>query len=207
MPDPLGGFAYTWPFLAGALLAYLVGSIPVGLVLTRIAGLGDIRDIGSGNIGATNVLRTGNKTLAALTLLLDVAKGVVPVLAGARFGPDMAVIAAGAAVIGHIFPVWLRFRGGKGVATGVGAVFVLSWPVGLVCLATWLALVAATRYVSLGSTAAAIAAPIAAYWLADAQRAAVMILIAALIVMRHHANIRRLLKGEETKIGLGGKDG
>ena len=207
MPDPLGGFAYTWPFLAGALLAYLVGSIPVGLVLTRIAGLGDIRDIGSGNIGATNVLRTGNKTLAALTLLLDVAKGVVPVLAGARFGPDMAVIAAGAAVIGHIFPVWLRFRGGKGVATGVGAVFVLSWPVGLVCLATWLALVAATRYVSLGSTAASIAAPIAAYWLADAQRAEVMILIAALIVMRHHANIRRLLKGEETKIGLGGKDG
>ena len=207
MPDPLGGFAYTWPFLAGALLAYLVGSIPIGLVLTRIAGLGDIRDIGSGNIGATNVLRTGNKTLAALTLLLDVAKGAVPVLVGARFGPDMAVVAAGAVVIGHMFPLWLRFRGGKGVATGVGAVFVLSWPVGLICMATWLVLVAATRYVSLGSTAAAIAAPVAAYWLADPQRTEVMILIAALIVIRHQANIRRLLRGEESRISLGGKDG
>src|ERR671932_455417 len=116
MPAPLGGFAYTWPFLAGAVIAYLLGSIPWGLVLTQVAGLGDIRKIGSGNIGATNVLRTGRKGLAALTLLLDALKGVVAVLIGNMFGPDMAIIAAAFVVLGHLFPVWLGFKGGKGVA-------------------------------------------------------------------------------------------
>src|SRR5215831_8374663 len=129
MPSPLGGFAYTWPFLAGALIAYLLGSIPFGLVLTRLAGYGDIRRIGSGNIGATNVLRTGSKGLAALTLLLDLAKGSAATAMGAVWGQEAALFAAVAVVLGHMFPVWLRFRGGKGVATALGVLIVLAWPV------------------------------------------------------------------------------
>src|SRR5690242_14775467 len=115
MPHPLGDLSLTWPFLAGGIIAYLLGSIPFGLVLTRLAGYGDIRAIGSGNIGATNVLRTGNKTLAALTVVLDGAKGAVAVWAATQFGPDMAVIAGAAVFLGHLFPVWLGFRGGKGI--------------------------------------------------------------------------------------------
>jgi len=190
-----------WPLCAGALIAYLLGSIPFGLVLTRLAGLGDVRQIGSGSIGATNVLRTGNKPLAALTLLLDGGKGAAAVLIARSLGPDMAVVAGAAAVIGHLFPVWLRFRGGKGVATGLGVWLALAWPVGLAACATWLAVAALARYSSLASLVAIAAAPLYALYFADAQRAQLGLLLAILIILRHHENIRRLLTGREPKIG------
>jgi glycerol-3-phosphate acyltransferase PlsY len=201
MIHPLGDFAYVWPFYAGALLAYLIGSIPFGLILTRLAGLGDLRRIGSGNIGATNVLRTGNKPLAALTLLLDGGKGAVAVLAGRSLGPDMAVVAAGAVVIGHMFPIWLRFRGGKGVATALGVWLALAWPVGVAACATWLVIAALTRYSALAGLVALVAAPFYALYLADVQRFQLGVLLAVLVVLRHHANIRRLVTGREPKIG------
>jgi glycerol-3-phosphate acyltransferase PlsY len=186
MPEPMGDFSYTWPFYAGALLGYLLGSIPFGLILTRLAGLGDIRQIGSGNIGATNVLRTGNKALAALTLVLDGGKGAAAVLIGNHFGPDMAVIAGAAALLGHVFPVWLRFKGGKGVATALGVLLGIAFPAGALACATWLALAAAPVYV---------------WWLGDVQRAELALFIAVLVWLRHAANIRRLIRGEEPKIG------
>jgi glycerol-3-phosphate acyltransferase PlsY len=190
-----------WPLCAGALIAYLLGSIPFGLVLTRLAGLGDVRQIGSGSIGATNVLRTGNKKLAALTLLLDGGKGAAAVLIARSLGPDMAVVAGAAAVIGHLFPIWLRFRGGKGVATGLGVWLALAWPVGLAACATWLAVAALARYSSLASLVAIAAAPLYALYFADVQRAQLGLLLAILIILRHHENIRRLLTGREPKIG------
>ncbi len=206
MPDPLGGFAYTWPLFAAALVAYLMGSIPFGLLITRIAGLGDLRQIGSGNIGATNVLRTGNKGLAALTLLLDAGKGVLPVAVAARyFGPDMAVIAAAGAVLGHMFPVWLKFRGGKAVATTLGVLTAIAWPVGVACCATWLAIAALFRISSLAGIVTFAAAPFYAWWLADPQRTELAAFLAVLVILRHHANIRRLLKGEEPQIGQRGE--
>lgn len=204
MPEPLGGIAYTWPLFAGGAIAYLLGSIPFGLLLSRLAGLGDIRRIGSGNIGATNVLRTGRRGLAAATLLLDAAKGAVAVLIAQHFGPDMAAIAAAAAVIGHMFPVWLRFRGGKGVATGLGALLALAWPVGVLACLVWLAVAALFRYSSLAALAAFLASPALAWFLADPQRAELALFIAVLVFLRHHANIRRLIRGEESKIRLGG---
>ncbi len=178
------------PYVVAALLAYLIGSIPFGLVLTRIAGYGDIRSIGSGNIGATNVLRTGNKKLAALTLLFDIGKGVVAVLVGQYFGPDFALVAAAGVVLGHLFPVWLGFKGGKGVATAGGVILALAWPVGLCAAAVWLALAFAFRYSSLAALCAAASAPIAA-WLvtADPQRTALIACIALLVIARHHTNI------------------
>jgi glycerol-3-phosphate acyltransferase PlsY len=133
IPDP----GYAWPLVIAAAVGYLLGSIPFGLILTRLAGLGDIRRIGSGNIGATNVLRTGNKGLAALTLFLDGAKGALAAVLGAQFGPDTAWFASLGAVLGHVFPVWLRFRGGKGVATAMGVLLGAAWPVGLLTGATW----------------------------------------------------------------------
>jgi len=204
MPDPMGDFAYTWPFYAGFALAYLLGSIPFGLVLTRIAGLGDIRAIGSGNIGATNVLRTGRKGLAAATLLLDGAKGAVAVLVAARFGPDMAVLAAAGVILGHCFPVWLKFKGGKGVATTLGAWLALSWPVGLIACAVWLAVAAVFRYSSLAAMLAIAAAPLAAWRIDGPQFAELGVFIAVLVWIRHHENIRRLLRGEEGRISFGG---
>lgn len=203
MPGLLGDFSYTWPFYAGLVLAYLVGSIPFGLVLTRLAGLGDIRRVGSGNIGATNVLRTGNKPLALAVLLLDGGKGAAAVVLAWRFGPDMAVFAAAGAVLGHCFPVWLRFRGGKGVATTLGVLLALDLVVGAVACAAWAAAAFLFRISSLAALLAMVAAPVAAHVLSLPAVRDVAVLIAVLVIVRHHANIRRLLKGEEPRIGKG----
>jgi len=203
MPGLLGGPAYTWPYYAAAVVGYLLGSIPFGLLLTRAAGLGDIRQIGSGNIGATNVLRTGNKALAAATLLLDAAKGAAAVLIAGHWGPDMAIFAGGGAIIGHLFPVWLGFRGGKGVATALGILLALAWPVGLIVCAVWLAAALLFRYSSLAALLAAAAAPVAAWVLESRQIAAMALFLAVLVWLRHHANIRRLLTGQEPRIGKG----
>jgi acyl phosphate:glycerol-3-phosphate acyltransferase len=201
MPEPLGGFGYLWPYWAAAIGGYLVGSIPFGLLLTRLAGLGDIRSIGSGNIGATNVLRTGRKGLAAATLLLDGAKGALAVLLAGRYGPDMAVLAGGGAVIGHVAPVWLGFKGGKGVATALGVLLALSWPVGVLAMATWLAVAALARISSLAALVALAASPVYAWFLADPQRAQLAAFLAIVVWLRHHENIRRILKGDEPRIG------
>jgi glycerol-3-phosphate acyltransferase PlsY len=187
--------------IIAAIGAYLVGSIPFGLVLTRLAGLGDLRKIGSGNIGATNVLRTGNKGLAAATLLLDGGKGAAAVLIARAWGADLALVAAGAVVLGHLFPVWLKFNGGKGVATGLGVWLALAWPVGVAACATWLAVAALTRYSSLAALVAIGLTPLYAVATADMARAQVGLLLALLIILRHHENIRRLVTGREPKIG------
>jgi len=200
MPDPMD----TWPLLAGFALAYLLGSIPFGLVLTRLAGLGDIRSIGSGNIGATNVLRTGNKKLAAATLILDGAKGAVAVLIARQFAPDLVVLAAAGAILGHCFPVWLKFKGGKGVATTIGTWLALSWPVGLIVCALWLAVAAVFRYSSLAALVALALAPLAAWRLDGPLYAELGVFIAVLVWIRHHENIRRLLRGQEGRISFGG---
>ncbi len=191
-----------WPFLAGAVLAYLLGSIPFGLVLTKATGAGDIRKVGSGNIGATNVLRTGRKGLAAATLLLDGGKGAAAALLGFHYGgPDMAAIAALFAVIGHVFPVWLKFRGGKGVATALGILLGLSWMAGLAACLTWLAVAALFRYSSLAALGALAAAPFYAWHLGSPQQGQMMALVFVLSLWTHRENIRRLLNGTESKIG------
>ncbi len=203
MPDPLGDFSYTWPFYAAALIGYFLGSIPFGLILTRLARLGDIRQLGSGNIGATNVLRTGRKGLAAATLMLDGGKGAAAVLLGGLYGPDITVLAAGGALIGHCFPVWLKFRGGKGVAPALGIYLALAPPVGALACLSWLAVVALFRTASLASLAAMVLAPVYAFFLATPQQFELAAVIAVITVARHHANIRRLVKGEEPRIGAG----
>ncbi len=188
-----------------AVIGYLLGSIPFGIVLTRILGLGNLREIGSGNIGATNVLRTGNKAAAAATLILDGAKGAVAVLlARTMVGPDAAQLAGLMAFIGHCFPVWLRFRGGKGVATFLGLILALAWPVGLACCATWLAAARLSRISSVGALAAAFSSPIWAGLLGATQIIALAILLTAIVFYRHKENIARLRMGTEPRIG-GGK--
>jgi glycerol-3-phosphate acyltransferase PlsY len=209
MPGFFGTFQYAWPWLLGvAVAAYFIGSIPFGLILTEIAGFGDVRKIGSGNIGATNVLRTGNKALAAATLLLDGGKGAAAVLvAWHLYGPEAAIVAGGAALLGHMFPVWLRFRGGKGVATGLGVLLAIAWPVGLIACGVWLLTAVVLRYSSLAALLALAASPIAAWFLADRQVAGLALFLAVLVWLRHRENIGRLLKGEESKIRLGGSKG
>jgi glycerol-3-phosphate acyltransferase PlsY len=200
MIDPLGGPAYWVPFIIGFVVAYLIGSVPFGLILTRLAGAGDVRKIGSGNIGATNVLRTGRKGLALATLALDLLKGALPVwLAYHYLGPDMAVVAGLGAVLGHCFPVWLKFRGGKGVATAAGVVVALTPTVAAMAIGVFLLVVLATRYVSLGSMLGALAAAPGAYFMAYAQAAELYALLALIIVLKHAGNIRRLLQGSEAK--------
>jgi glycerol-3-phosphate acyltransferase PlsY len=185
-----------------AIGSYLIGSIPFGLILTRMAGLGDIRAIGSGNIGATNVLRTGRRGLAAGTLLLDAAKGALAVqatgfLAGAQWIPLAAIMV----VVGHCFPVWLRFRGGKGVATGLGALLALDWRVGILACVAWLLVFAATRISSAGALAAFAVAPVAAAFIAPGGWWVAPLVLGFLVWSRHHANIGRLLAGTEPKAG------
>ncbi|MBC7431144.1 MAG: glycerol-3-phosphate 1-O-acyltransferase PlsY [Rubritepida sp.] len=191
-------------FVFAALLGALLGSIPFGLLLTRAAGLGDVRAIGSGSIGATNVLRTGNRTLAAATLLLDAAKGLVAVwLAGWLFGPGPDVVAGVAAVIGHCFPPWIGFRGGKGVATAAGAVLALAWPVILIAGVVWLVVVRVWRISSLGALSALAAAVIVSVPLTPGPVGMGVLAIAALVAWRHQANIERLVAGTEPRIGEG----
>ncbi len=185
-----------------ALLGYVVGSIPFGLLLTKAAGMGDVRQIGSGNIGATNVLRTGNKGLAAATLVLDLVKGLAPVaIAGQLWGEVAMAFAAGAAVLGHCFPVWLGFKGGKGVATNAGVAFGLAWPLGLAYAFIWLSVLAIFRVSSLAGMAAVVAAAAAAPLFGYPQFFPVLAAIALLIIYLHRANITRLMKGEEPRIG------
>lgn len=188
--------------IAGLLIGYLLGSVPFGLLLTRAAGLGDIRRIGSGNIGATNVLRTGNPALAAATLLLDGGKGAVAVLALRAYAGDPAALWAGfGAVLGHLFPSWLGFRGGKGVATGLGVLLAAAWPVGAVACATWLAIALILRFSSLAALAAYAMSVLAAAFLATRPVAVLAFLVAVLVFLRHAGNIRRLLDGTEPHIG------
>lgn len=202
MPDPMGDLSYTWPFIAAVVLGYLLGSVPFGLVLTKLGGYGDIRQIGSGSIGATNVLRTGSKRLAALTVLLDGGKGAAAFWIAGILGPDMAVLVAGGAFLGHLFPVWLRFRGGKGVATALGILIAAAWPAAVLAFLTWLAVAAIFRFSSLAALVASTVAPLYVWNFADLQRSELAAVMAILIFIRHHANIRRLIKGEESKIKL-----
>lgn len=226
MPDPIN-WALTWPYLATALaVGYGLGAIPFGLILTRLAGMGDIRAIGSGNIGATNVLRTGNKGLAAATLALDALKGTAAVWLGSLFGPDLAVTAGFGAFLGHLFPVWLKFRGGKGVATFLGVLLGLYWPAFVGFALVWLAVAVTFRYSSLAALVAASLVPIALLALGhngfsraylasfDAilplpggslwQMGVVSLVMAVMLIAKHHENIRRLLAGTESRIGAKG---
>ena len=204
MPDPLGDISYTWPLLLGFVLAYLIGSVPFGLILTRAAGLGDVRRTGSGNIGATNVLRTGHRGAAAATLLLDAGKGALAVAVAWRFGPGMAALAAVGAVLGHVAPVWLGFRGGKGVATAIGVHLVHAWPLGMAVAGLWVATALLFRFSSLASVAAFAASPAIAWMIGGTAAVEVAGPIAALVLLRHIGNIRRLLRGQESRIGGGG---
>jgi glycerol-3-phosphate acyltransferase PlsY len=183
------------------LLGYAFGSVPFGLLLARAAGKGDIRSIGSGNIGATNVLRTGSKGLAAAVLVFDLAKGLVAVLLAWRLFPEVAGFAALGAVLGHCFPVWLKFRGGKGVATTAGVCFGLWWPVGLAYAVVWLGLLAITRISSLSGMSAAVAAPVAAAALGRFEMVPVLAAIAVVVLYLHRDNIARLRAGTEPRIG------
>jgi glycerol-3-phosphate acyltransferase PlsY len=189
-------------WLSAAVGGYLLGSIPFGLVLTRLAGLGDIREVGSGNIGATNVLRTGRKDLALATLVLDAGKaGMAAALFGILLNPIAGLIAGAAAFAGHCFPVWLKFKGGKGVATFVGAILVVHWPTALVLITVWLVTAAIFRMSSLGALIAALSAPIAAAAFGRFDVAIMTSALAVLIYWLHRANIARILTGEEPRIG------
>jgi glycerol-3-phosphate acyltransferase PlsY len=189
--------------IIAALVGYLLGSIPWGVILTRMAGYDDVRRIGSGNIGATNVLRTGSKALALSTLLLDLAKGAAAVELGALLSREAALAAAAAVILGHMFPVWLGFRGGKGIATGFGVLLALAWPVALLAFLLWLAIALLFHYSSLAALVAALASAPLALLFADRGSALVIAGIALLVILRHHSNVRRLIAGNESRISLG----
>lgn len=184
-----------------ALLGLACGSIPFGLLLTRAAGLGDVRQIGSGSIGATNVLRTGNKGLAAATVLLDAAKGAVPTLVAAHFWPGTEGLVAVAAVAGHCFTPWLKFKGGKGFATAAGVLGALAWPAMLACAAIWAVTLAASRISSVSSLTTVAAAPLVAWALGYSPAVVPLLAIAAIVFVQHRANIGRLMRGEEPRVG------
>lgn len=203
MPDIISSFQI---LALVAIGAYLLGSVPFGMVIARAMGLGNLREIGSGNIGATNVLRTGNKGAAAATLIFDAGKGAVAVLvARALVGEDAAQIAGLAAFLGHLFPVWLGFRGGKGVATFLGILLALYWPIGLIACATWLLFVLLFSISSVGALAAAWLAPGWMYLMGQKEMLLLGAVLCTLIYIRHAANIKRILAGTEPKIGRKGK--
>ena len=206
MIDPIS-WAFSWPYILSALVVgYLLGSIPFGLLLTRMAGSDDIRRIGSGNIGATNVLRTGNRGLAALTLVLDGGKGALVVILGGQFGPDIAIVAGAGSFIGHVWPVWLMFRGGKGVATALGILLALSPIAGVLTCLVWLIAAFVFRYSSLAALLALASAPAWLWWLADQQQAEFAVALAVIVWFRHWQNIRRLVKGHESRIRLSSEE-
>lgn len=192
--------------IACAAFAYLCGSIPFGLIFARAAGHGDIRDIGSGNIGATNVLRTGSKALALATLACDIVKGFLPVLIAWHFGADTATAAAIGAPLGHIFPAWLGFKGGKGVATAGGALLAYAWPVAVAAIIAWLVMALVFRYSSLAAITAAIVAPLYA-WIArpEGVEPLAILFISLIVIWRHRTNLSRLMRGEEDRIAVGKK--
>ena len=187
--------------VSALLIGYLLGSIPFGLLLTRLTGAGDLRAIGSGNIGATNVLRTGRKGIAAATLLLDIGKGAAAVLIAGALLPGGAVLAAIGAFFGHLYPIWLRFRGGKGVATLMGIALALNPICGLVFALSWIGTLAMTRISSLGGMAAAIALPVAAAGIGDFELVVLLLALSLMVIWKHRENIERLLAGTEPRIG------
>jgi len=204
MPDPIS-WSIALPYLITALVfGYLLGAIPFGLIFTKLAGLGDVRNIGSGSIGATNVLRTGNKKLAAATVIADILKGTAAVLIAGEYGPDQAVMAGLGAFLGHCFPVWLKFKGGKGAATYFGITIAVLWQVALMFMSIWILCALITRYSSISSLLASLATPIAVYWLGHVQWAELLALLTLIIWLKHHSNIKRLLNGTESKIGQKG---
>ena len=192
-------------YVLTAIIAYLAGSIPFGLILVNITGAGNLREIGSGNIGATNVLRTGRKNIAIATLILDCSKGGVTVIVAQSHGLDLAVISGVCSVVGHIFPIWLKFRGGKGVATVLGVLLAIAWQVGLTAVATWLIIAAIFRYSSLAAILALTFSTVYAWYLPNTNVSIMTTLIAGLSILRHKENIWRLIKGNESKIKLGKK--
>lgn len=191
----------TYGLILALVFGYLLGSIPFGLLLTRAAGLGDVRKIGSGNIGATNVLRTGNKGLAAATLLLDALKGTAAVVIAGHFAPELAIWAGLGAFLGHLYPAWLGFKGGKGVATYLGVLIGIAWQVALIFAVVWLVVAHLFRYSSLAALTAAVVVPIALYVLSTPQIAMLFAVMSIIVFIKHRANISRLLAGTESKIG------
>ncbi len=187
--------------LTAIIIGYLLGSIPFGVILTRMFGAGDLRQIGSGNIGATNVLRTGRKGLALATLLLDGAKGAAAIMIAQMISPEVTLFGGAAAFIGHLYPVWLGFRGGKGVASMLGICLALSWLVGLVFAGVWLAGLALSRISSVSGMAAALSAPMTAYYLGGVQTAMMLAGMALLVLWKHSENIQRLMAGTEPRVG------
>lgn len=200
----------SYDVILALLFGYLLGSIPFGLLITRAAGLGDVRKIGSGNIGATNVLRTGNKGLAAATLVLDALKGTAAVMIARHYGHDfgpwagLGLWAGLGAFLGHLFPVWLGFKGGKGVATYLGVLIALGWHVALIFIVVWLVMAFVFRYSSLAALTAAVIVPIALYFLSTPEVAGLFVVMSLIVIVKHRANISRLLAGTEGKIGAKG---
>jgi glycerol-3-phosphate acyltransferase PlsY len=201
MPDPISWSLAGPYYLAALAFGYLVGSIPFGVIVTRLLRLGDLRAVGSGNIGATNVLRTGNKPAALLTLLGDGLKGTMAVLLAARWGPETAIFAGLGAMLGHCFPVWLKFRGGKGVATYLGILLGLHSPTMVLAALIWLATAAMSRYSSLSALIASAATPLILYAWGHVQVAELFLLLTVILWIRHRSNIRRLMSGTEGRIG------